>query len=446
MMTTVHHDGSGGRVETRESSTQASRVPAGGQLLDEVRRRLLNAIFVVVALVGIPVVAASVNRMRDIGLRPVMIVQIAAVLAVLALATYRKRLPYRVLAGALFILIPVNGIVALLSFGLIGQGTLMMLVWATVISIFAGLRWGAAAAFTGVVAMAATGLGVTLGWVTFDVDFNAYSVAGSSWILAVMGCAFWAFLTAGCVGVSHNALADALRSSERRAHHLDQAYTRLRDLSAQLVATEERERRRLAEVLHDGVGQKLYAAKLRIGAMSLDGNSSAIAYDEVLQLIDESIDHTRTLSQELFPQILSAAGLVAAVKWLIEEYRRLHGVTILFHDRSPGVEPRDDIGLALFRSVRELLHNAAKHAQAKTVEVVLDADDEVVRVTVADDGVGFDPVQTDAQLREQRSLGLFSIRERLEHVGGRLEIRSRPDGGTEATAIAPHVTAPREES
>jgi len=336
----------------------------------------------------------------------------------------------------MFFLIPLNAAAALLGFGLIGQGTVMILAWATVVAIFVGLRLGAAAAVTGVTGIAVCGIAVAQGWITFDLDMNAYSIAASSWINAVVGCAFWTFLTAGCVGASHRELVGALRSSEQRAVELEVFNERLRDLASQLVAAEDSERRRLAGILHDGVGQKLYAAKLRLGAMSLaeERVRPAPGFDEVLRLLDETIDHTRDLTQELFPQILYEAGLVAGLEWLADQHRRLHGTAVEFTARHPRVEVTDDVAITLFQATRELLHNVAKHARADSVQIGIALRHNEVEVTVVDDGVGFDP---EASGLQQLGFGLFSIRERLERVGGRLEVHSRRGGGMKAVVIAP---------
>ena len=407
--------------------------------LADVRKRLMNAIVVVVAVAGIPVVATSLYRGTDIGFRPVMAIQVVAIMVFLVLAALRQRLPFAVLSGALFFLIPLNAAAALLSFGLIGQGTVMILAWATVVAIFVGLRLGAAAAVTGVTGIAVCGIAVAQGWITFDLDMNAYSIAASSWINAVVGCAFWSFLTAGCVGASHREMVGALRASEERAVELEVSNERLRDLASQLVAAEDSERRRLAGVLHDGVGQKLYAAKVRLGAISLaeERGRPAPGFDEVLRLLDETIEHTRDLTQELFPQILYQAGLVAGLEWLADQHRRLHGTAVEFTASRPRVEVADDVAITLFQATRELLHNVAKHARADSVQIGIALRCHEVEITVADDGVGLDPDILETYGEKHMSFGLFNIRERLEHVGGRLEIHPRRGGGTKAVVIAP---------
>ena len=431
-------------VSTDHSSAVALGRRPPEQLLDDVRRRLLNAIVVVVAVVAIPNVAGSVSRTTQIGFQPVMAFQVGSVAVFLVLAAFRRRLPYRVLAAAVFVLIPANAFAALMAFGLIGQGVLMIVVWATVVAIFSGLRWGMAATLVGVVGMAAIGFGVVSERIVWTVDMNGYAVASSSWISAVIGCAFWALLTAGCVGRSHAELAGALRTSEERSVELERMNRRLRKLASQLVDAEDAERRRLASVLHDGVGQKLYAAKLRLGTLSLAEHAERVTsdVDETMKLIDEAITLGRVLTQELFPHILFEAGLDGALEWLADEHRRLHGVEVGFEDRTTGLDVADDVALSIFQAVRELLHNTAKHAQASKVRVVLDAQGDNLEVTVTDDGIGFSSDGPGAEDQQREGFGLFSITERLELVGGRLDIQSRTGHGTTAMVTVPRLPEP----
>jgi len=431
-------------VSSDASWTLAPPATPAGRLLDDVRRRLMSAIVVVVAIVGIPVVSSSVYRAKDIGFRPVMAVQIAAVVAFLLLAALRHRLPSSLLTGVVFVLIPVNAAVALLAFGLVGQGLLMILAWATVVAIFSGLRWGLAAAVTGVAALAVVGVAVVHGALGFDVDFDAYAVSGSSWMNAVLGCAFWTLLTAGCVGRSHAELVAVLQSAEDRSVELEALNRRLRRLAAQLEAAEDAERRRLAGVLHDGVGQTLYAAKLRLGTLFIAENErrSTAGADEALRLIDEAIAQSRSLTRELFPQILHDSGPAAALEWLADEHRCRHEVRVDFEQRTSQFDASEPVALVLYQTVRELLHNTAKHARAGVVRVTLDRRDDMLEVTVADDGVGFEIDSPGADDQRRDGFGLFSISERLEHVGGTLDIRSRPGDGTTAMVTVPRLPEP----
>jgi signal transduction histidine kinase len=157
----------------------------------------------------------------------------------------------------------------------------------------------------------------------------------------------------------------------------------------------------------------------------------------VLRLLDETIDHTRDLTQELFPQILYEAGLVAGLEWLADQHRRLHGTAVEFTASHLRVSVRDEVAITLFQATRELLHNVAKHARADSVQIGIALRPNEVEVTVVDDGVGLDPEILETYGKKHMGFGLFNLRERLEHVGGRLEIHPRRGGGTKAVVIAP---------
>jgi signal transduction histidine kinase len=167
---------------------------------------------------------------------------------------------------------------------------------------------------------------------------------------------------------------------------------------------------------------------------------SADFYD-ALFLLEQTLEDTRTLTFELSPPILYELGLVAALQWLGEELSRRHGIKIVVDGgglRSDGLG--DDLRSLLFRSVRELLINVVKHAQASAARVSIRAVDGSVRVTVADDGHGFNPAAA-AEGDAQGGFGLFSMRTRLEEIGGKVEISSVPESGTRVTLSAPTNTS-----
>lgn len=426
-------------------SSLGSQIDPQDHLLRGVRTRLMNAIVVVVATIALPVVVASVYRTIDIGFQPVILAQIFALIAFLGLAVFRNHIPFWLQATVFFILIPVNGVIALLAFGLTGQGVLMFLAWTAVISVFLGRNWGMAAVSLGSLSLAVVGIAVVRGWAAFDIDLAAYSITSSSWINAVVGYTFWSFLVTGCVGTSHGELVGALRSVEKRSFDLEQSNDRLRQLASQLATAEDSERRRLATILHDGIGQKLFAAKLRLGALSIQEqkNQPTNRYDEVLQLIDEAIERSRDLTQEFFPQILYEGGLAAALEWLTDEHRRLQDVAIICEGCDRKVEVDEGIAHTLFQAARELLHNVAKHAQAEKISVGLEAYETEVKVTIKDDGVGFDTGESAETDEFRYGFGLFNIHERMQHIGGQLEVHSRHSEGTKAVLTAP-LRIPRE--
>ncbi|MBM3976286.1 MAG: PAS domain S-box protein [Planctomycetes bacterium] len=223
------------------------------------------------------------------------------------------------------------------------------------------------------------------------------------------------------------ALAHALEELEARA--------RLREnsLQAELLLAEERERRRLAIDLHDGLNQQLTLAQMKLVALAeaVDARHEPAAR-KVLQLIADADRAARNLTFQLSPPVLHDLGFSAAVQWLAEEIQQSFGLQVEFEDRLIDAELDRNISLLLFRAVRELLTNVAKHAKASRANVSLRQHGAQVEVVVRDNGVAFNPSAVSG-----RGLGLSSIRERLELLGGRMQIDSSSGQGTAVTLLAP---------
>lgn len=236
---------------------------------------------------------------------------------------------------------------------------------------------------------------------------------------------------------------EALRAEiaeRKRAEDQLLAYQgRLQSLASELSLAEERERRRIARDLHDRIGQTLAICKIKLGALRASASSTGLAepLDEIHELIDEIIQETRSLTFEVSSPILYELGLEAAVEWLVEQIQEQHGLLSHFEDDRQPKPLDDDVRVLLFQAVRELLTNVAKHAQAHNVKVSLRREDSNIKITVEDDGNGFDTSDVASHWSRAEGFGLFSIRERLGHLGGRLEVESKPGHGTWATLAAP---------
>ena len=210
----------------------------------------------------------------------------------------------------------------------------------------------------------------------------------------------------------------------------------LRDLASQVAFAEERERRRIAVELHDRVGQLMAMAKIKLG-MLRESMPLTTALDETRALIDQAIQSARSLTFELSPPILHELGFEASVHWLSEQMEEKYGIpTHLEDDLKP--KPLDeDVRVVLFTAVRELLANVAKHARAHRVSVSLRRDGNRICIKVEDDGVGFDTSQINSHLNHISGFGLFSIRERVSHLGGHFEIDSTVGAGTRVSLMSP---------
>jgi signal transduction histidine kinase len=158
--------------------------------------------------------------------------------------------------------------------------------------------------------------------------------------------------------------------------------------------------------------------------------------NEIGELIDQAIQYTRSLTFELSPPILYELGLEAALEWLTEQIQEQHGILIDFEDDRQSKPMSEEIRITLFKATRELLINIVKHAQASKAKVSILREDNSIRIRVEDDGVGFNPLKT-ACLGKTIGFGLFNIREKLNSIGGYLEIQSEPGQGTRITLVTP---------
>jgi signal transduction histidine kinase len=128
--------------------------------------------------------------------------------------------------------------------------------------------------------------------------------------------------------------------------------------------------------------------------------------------------------------------------WLAEQLQGQYGIPCRFEDDGQPKPVGDNLRGVLFRAAREVLHNVAKHAQARQVSIRVQRGDGRLRVTIEDDGIGFDATSLAATAGGGRGFGLFNIRERLAHLGGCLEIQSAPGQGTRIVLVAPLSDAP----
>lgn len=231
------------------------------------------------------------------------------------------------------------------------------------------------------------------------------------------------------------------RVAERTAVAAGRA-AQLQRLAGQLMQAEQRERRRLARVLHDHLQQLLVAAKMQIPqARQTLGESKA---EHIEGLLNEAIDVSRSLTVELSPPVLYSRGLVAAIEWLGRQSERKHQLKVRLHADEAGREHVDarmdeNVREFLFDAVRELLFNVAKYASVDEADVSVEwvGDEGKVRVVVADQGVGFDAASRPSDDGESGGFGLFSVQERLQLLGGTMMIESAPGRGTKVTLIVP---------
>ena len=215
---------------------------------------------------------------------------------------------------------------------------------------------------------------------------------------------------------------------------------RLRSLAGELTQAEERERRRIAHILHDELQQLLVGATVHLEIMrkQKDPRSRLEALRRVEQLIQESNDVARGLSHELSPVALQHGNLAGALKWLAGWMDQNHRLTVRVEAEAVAASVEDSVKVLLFQSVRELLFNVVKHAGVKRAQVrMTETREGQLEILVSDLGKGFDAARTTTGGETSAGLGLFSIRERLHLLGGRMEVQSASGRGSRFRLLAP---------
>jgi signal transduction histidine kinase len=215
---------------------------------------------------------------------------------------------------------------------------------------------------------------------------------------------------------------------------------RLQALASELTLAEQRERKRLASELHDYLAQILALARIKMSQLKQKVPTQAPAAQPLVgdidNLLEKAGEYTRSLMAKLNPPVLDELGLPSALTWLGKQMP-LHGLMVDVRLSDDRVQLPDDQSVLLFQSVRELLINVAKHAGTDRATVSLKVDsDQRLRIDVEDRGRGFDPDAMETKSANGH-FGLFSVRERMQAMGGRLEVTSRPGEGTTVTMLLP---------
>jgi PAS domain S-box-containing protein len=227
---------------------------------------------------------------------------------------------------------------------------------------------------------------------------------------------------------------------KRAEEQLREYQRKLQSMASELSLTEEREKRSIATGLHDRIVQPLVFAKMKLDELeSLTTSADSGKHlEEISNMLDQVIEETQTLTYDLGSPTLYELGLEAAVEeWLSEEIEQKHNISTFFEAEDAPESLSEDISGFLFRSVRELLINAVKHGKAHSIKVSLRGEGDKIRICVDDDGVGFELSQAGVSRDKKCGYGLFSIKEHLSHIGGYIDIKSKPNHGTQVVLVAP---------
>ena len=227
-------------------------------------------------------------------------------------------------------------------------------------------------------------------------------------------------------------------TTERDITDQKRAERELRRLHALVISAQETERRRLARELHDGVGQILSGIRFRLESLPGEITLSGKAAEKILKvggLLSHAISEVRRVSKNLMPSELEDLGLEPALRTLCREFRGRVGVQAMLRTGGLSKAVAPELALALFRIAQEALNNIGKHSKAAMVAVDLSRSGGEIVLRVSDNGVGFAP--GGDRPPGGRGIGLGSMRERAESVGGSLELHSTPGAGTTLCVRAP---------
>ncbi|HZD58249.1 MAG TPA: PAS domain S-box protein [Anaerolineales bacterium] len=235
-----------------------------------------------------------------------------------------------------------------------------------------------------------------------------------------------------------NSMALAIQQT-RLINRVQEGSERLRELSRQVVTAQEEERRRVSRELHDEASQALTALKISLDMLGKDlpeeSQSLHQSIEEAVELADETMERIRLLAHNLRPPELDAVGLDPVLEDYCSEFgKRAHLAIEYQGTRLPGLP--DEISICLYRVLQEALTNILKHARARQVQVALGYEEEEITLSVEDDGQGFDQ-GVDKSPPEGKGIGLVGMRERVELLGGRLEVESHSGEGTRLKATVP---------
>jgi signal transduction histidine kinase len=228
----------------------------------------------------------------------------------------------------------------------------------------------------------------------------------------------------------------SLRGSEADLRKLAE---RLSHLASELSMAEERERRRIASELHDSIIQTLVFSKFRLDAIMTRAREAGFGEPlvEVHSHIKKCIQDIRSLILDISPPVLYELGLEEAIESLTRQMQRQHGINISCHDDKKDKPLHNDLKIMLYQAVRELLTNMVKHSGASSSSVSIMRNGTSIIIRVEDDGIGFSQPTENPDDEKRDCYGLFNIRERLGHFGGKMKTGSVRGRGAHIILTAP---------
>ena len=226
---------------------------------------------------------------------------------------------------------------------------------------------------------------------------------------------------------------------EERTRSLLSYQTQLRSLASKLSKAEEQERHRLATELHDNLGQMLAVSKMKIDLLRNDQLSQPIVenVDELKELLDDALVYTRELMSDLKPPpSLDKEDVRASIHWVAQKMKK-HGLEVMVEDDQQPKAVSNEIRITLLQCVRELLFNVIKHTEVRAALIRMSVKGGQIQINVEDQGEGFNPDENKAASSKYGGFGLFNIKERMDLLGGTINISSNVGQGTTVTLLAP---------
>jgi signal transduction histidine kinase len=206
----------------------------------------------------------------------------------------------------------------------------------------------------------------------------------------------------------------------------------MKNLSRYLIKAQEEERKKIARELHDEIGQILTAIKINLELLKRKVDKELQnQIDENINLINRAIDEVRDISLNLRPSLIDDLGLTSAIKWYVEKIKEKSNLEINYILEFDPKEFSKDFSITIFRIIQEGLTNVVRHAEATEVLLKVIQEDNEIEIFIKDDGKVFDVEQVFKDINKGRALGLLGIKERVELLNGKIEIKSEIQKGTE---------------
>ena len=223
---------------------------------------------------------------------------------------------------------------------------------------------------------------------------------------------------------------------------LRESENHLRELSAALLSAQERERKRIAQEIHDSMGASLAATKFKVEAalteMGNDSPQTRAALESIIPIIRGTIEEARRIQMSLRPSILDDLGILATINWFCRQYESIYpSIHIKKEIDIEEHEVPDSLRIVIYRVLQEAMNNIAKHSKTPVVLLFLKKTDQAIQLVIRDSGQGFDLAEAQSRKDTPRGLGLDSMRERTELSGGSFSIESRKGAGTAIRATWP---------